>query len=191
MNRPSLGAGIVVAAVASLLGAVLCNSMVAWLPAEAIFRVLVSGLGFAYAMYLLMHSGEAVGRVLVVLLWLLMSLTAWVLVSSEPIFLCLHLGALWLLRSLYYYSSALCALLDLALCVFSLSAAVAAALHTGSYFLVIWCFFAGQAFFTVIPISVRRPNEGHMVRAHDRENFQRAFRTAEAAIRRLSTNEKS
>jgi hypothetical protein len=188
MNRPSLSTGIVVAAVASVVGAVLCNSLIAVLPPETVLRVMVAGLGFAYAVYLLLQSGEAVGRVLAVIVWLLMSTLSWLAVSSGLLFLLLHIGALWLLRSLYFHSSAIGALMDLCLCAFSFAAAFVAALHTGSYFLAIWCFFAAQAFFAVIPVSVRPSCQGQAVQQLDAENFQRAFRRAEASIRRLSSN---
>jgi hypothetical protein len=96
-----------------------------------------------------------------------------------------HVGAVWLVRSLYFYSSIVPAIMDLGLNILGVSTAYWAIIHSGSTFLAIWCFFLVQALFVSIPSTLARlPNT---VRGHstDSGKFERAHRRAEAAIRQL------
>jgi hypothetical protein len=140
MKRPTLLQGIGVALLLTLLGGMGFSLAVSWYPVDVVLRTVVALLGFAYGLYLLARSSERVGRPTVVALWLAMILATWFGVSSLPLYLAIHVGALWLLRSLYFYGSPLAALLDLGLCGLSLVAALWAALHTGDVFLTLWCF---------------------------------------------------
>jgi hypothetical protein len=112
----------------------------------------------------------------------------WFIQPPLLLYVCLHLGAIWLIRSLYFYSSALSALADLGLNGLSLAAAVWAVTRTGSVFLGVWCFFLVQALFVAIPKRIgRRPGTGQD--GHDSEaRFQHAYRAAETAVRKLSSN---
>ena len=139
-------------------------------------------------LYLLSRSSERVGRVTTVVLWSLMFAISWFTAPSLGVYLLVHVGALWLVRSLYYYASVLAALLDLGMCSLSFATALWASMHTGSIFLAIWCFFVGQALWVAIPPSMARQIEAGGCRPHDEAIFQRAHRTAEAAVRRLSVN---
>ena len=95
-----------------------------------------------------------------------------------------HVGLIWLVRSLYYYSGVLPALADFGLGVLGVVFAVWAAQRTGSAWLAFWCFFLAQSFHVLIPQSLStRATPG---RDAD-DTFNRAHRTAEEAIRRLST----
>ena len=119
-------------------------------------------------------------------IWLAGALAAWYFAPSLLGYTVMHLGMLWLLRSLYFYSSAMAALLDLGLTSLALCAALWAAQSTNSVFLTIWCFFLVQAVFPVIPSSLRPASTEH----RNRENwkFSRAQRSAEAALRRISAS---
>ena len=90
-------------------------------------------------------------------------------------------------RSLYFYSSVLPALTDLMLSGLGLAAAVWAAGQTGSVFLSLWCFFLVQALFVVIPTRIRRRHSESSLGPDGLDRFQRAHRSAEAAVRRLSS----
>ena len=104
------------------------------------------------------------------------------------LYLLIHVGAIWLVRSLYFYSGVVPALMDLGISALSVSAMAWAISRSGSVFLATWCFFLVQALFVAIPKRIgRRPGTGQD--GHDSEaRFQHAYRAAEAAVRRLSSN---
>jgi hypothetical protein len=82
-------------------------------------------------------------------------------------------------------------MLDAGLSGLALAAAVWAAISTGSLFLALWCFFLVQALFVAIPNRMSAPrNHGRRAQksasAVD-DDFERAYRNAEAAVRRLAT----
>ena len=111
--------------------------------------------------------------------------------ASPPLllYLLIHLGAIWLTRSLYFYSGVLPALADLALTGLGLAAATWAVTRTGSVFLGTWCFFLTQALFVSIPDTMRR-KPGASGFGHTRaDRFQHAHRMAEAAVRKLSSTQ--
>jgi hypothetical protein len=188
MKRPSFLHGAGVALLASFSGGVLFSVLSGPLPSELVLRGVIAALGLVYTMYLLIHSDERVGRVTTVLLWSVMFTVSWLGAPSLLLYVLMHVGSLWLVRSLYYYTSLLSALLDLSLCAMSLTTALWAAAHTGNIFLAIWCFFVGQALFVGIPASMRRQEQPVDSELSDHTIFQRAHRTAEAALRRLSVN---
>jgi hypothetical protein len=92
----------------------------------------------------------------------------------------------WLIRSLYFYSSVLSALADLALNALSVIAAVWAVRQTGSVFLSFWCFFLVQALFVAIPAAMQRNKHGP-AEAESEDRFQQAYRVAESALRNLTS----
>ena len=65
-----------------------------------------------------------------------------------------HVGLIWLVRSLYYYSGVLPALADFGLGLLGAVFAVWAAQRTGSAWLAFWCFFLAQSFHVLIPHSL-------------------------------------
>jgi hypothetical protein len=188
MKRPTFLQGVGVALLASFSGGVLFSVLSGPLPYDLVLRAVIAMLGLVYTLYLLMHSDERVGRVTTVMLWSVMFTVSWIGAPSLMLYLLMHVGSLWLVRSLYYYTSLLSALLDLSLSAMSVATALWAAAHTGNIFLAIWCFFVGQALFVGIPASMRRQAQGIDGESTDSAIFQRAHRTAEAALRRLSVN---
>jgi hypothetical protein len=91
---------------------------------------------------------------------------------------------LWLVRSLYFYSSAFPALLDFGLSALSVSAAAWAMTRSGSLFLAIWCFFLVQAVFVAIPqrLGISAHRDTNKI---DDGAFEHARRRADAALRQL------
>ncbi len=94
----------------------------------------------------------------------------------------------WLVRSLYFYSGVLPALMDLGLSALSITAAVWAISQSGSVFLATWCFFLVQALFVAIPPAVKRnanaagnatPARNNVI---ENEPFERARRQAGRAL---------
>jgi hypothetical protein len=187
MKQPTFFEGAVVALVASIAGSVLFTALTPLFAAAWVLRLLIAGLGLGYILYLFSRSRERIGRTTALAFWTLASGAAWWLAPSLPLYLLLHLGLIWLIRSLYFYSSLLCALADLALGGFALAAAVWASIHTGSLFLGIWCFFLLQALFVAIPASLDRKASERQSPPHREDRFRHAHRAAESAMRKLSS----
>ncbi|MEW8506990.1 MAG: hypothetical protein AB2598_09810 [Candidatus Thiodiazotropha sp.] len=187
MRRPSFMEGVAVALVASLGVGVLFTVLGAVFAPGFVLRMLIALTGLLYVLYLLRRSGEKVGRISSIALWLLSALLILLTGLSLPLYLLAHLGLVWLIRSLYFYSSLISALADFALVVVGMAAAVWAMLQSGSLFLSVWCFFLVQALFVVIPDSWKRSGKPGMTREGADDPFQQAYRTAQAALAKLST----
>jgi hypothetical protein len=187
MKQPTFFEGVVVALVASVAGGVLFTALTTLFASGAVLRLLVACLGLCYIIYLFSRSRERSGRLTALGFWLIAAGAAWWLGPPLPLYLLVHLGLIWLIRSLYFYSSLLFALADLGLGGLGFAAGVWAIIHTGSLFLAIWCFFLLQALFVAIPASLdsletlRQPAPDH------EDRFRRAHRAAETAVRRLSS----
>ncbi|MGH8626526.1 MAG: hypothetical protein ACREYC_15080 [Gammaproteobacteria bacterium] len=186
MKRPAFLEGVVVAFAASAAGSVLFTVLGAVLPGGLLLRFLIAGLGLCYVLYLLKRSRDRIGRITSLAAWAVLAGATGFVQPSLPAYLLVHVGALWLIRSLYFYSSLLSALGDLWLNALSVIAAVWALRQTGSMFLSIWCFFLVQALFVAIPCALQRkkhrPGEPE---AEDR--FQQSYRVAESALRNLTS----
>jgi hypothetical protein len=122
-------------------------------------------------------------RITTISLWSALAVVTWWISPPLPLYVLIHVGAIWLVRSLYFYAGALPALFDLGLSALSISAFIWAVSRTGSVFLATWCFFLVQALFVVIPATLKkRPRE---IKAADNGSFERASRQADKALRLL------
>jgi len=187
MKQPTFFEGVAVALATSLLGSALYSVLSSAFPAGTVLRLLIAGIGLAYVLYLLSRSRERVGRVTVVVGWTLVTGVIWFIEPPLLPYVLVQLGFIWLTRSLYFYSSVLPALADFGLNGLSLASAIWAAGQTGSVFLSLWCFFLVQALFVAIPARLGRRNRGTPAGPENEDRFQRAHRTAEAAVRKLSS----
>lgn len=185
MNRTTFLQGVVVAFVLSFFGAALFATLTTFVSAGIVLRTLVSLVSLAYVGYLLSRSHARVGRITALALSVVVAGVAWGVELPLALYLIVHVGLIWLIRSLYFYSGVVPALMDLGLSALALTAAVWATLQSGSIFLTIWCFLLVQALHVVIPRSVDRARERDPSFEADGA-FQHARRTAEAAIVRLS-----
>lgn len=185
MNRPSFLEGVVVALVASLAGTAVDASLSLFLYPGSAPRLVIAGLGLAYVLYLLGRSQERMGRLTSLLVWLLVAGLTGLLAPPLALYLLIHLGLLWLARALYHHASPLAALLDLGLVFLGLAMGLWAIGQSNSLFLGLWCFFLVQALFGALPV---RWGGGSPPSEDAGERFERAHRTAEAALRRLSTH---
>jgi hypothetical protein len=181
-HRLTLTQGIGAAFVLSLSGAAMLAILGPFLGVGTMARGVIAMLGFAYVLYLVGRSGERVGRITTVVCWFVGAALAWVADLPFMSFVLVHVGLVWLVRSLYYYSGLLPALIDFGLSLLGTTFAVWSAHRTGSFGLALWCFFLAQAFHVLIPANVR-PGRGQDL-ADDA--FSRAHRAAESAVRRLS-----
>lgn len=189
MKKPTFPEGVAVAITASLAGSILYTALETVFPGVPVLRLLIAGIGLAYVVYLLGRSPERVGRVTAAAAWLVMAGLLWFVKPPLLLYVLGHLAAIWLIRSLYFYSSALSALADMGLNGLGLAAAIWAVTRTGSVFLGIWCFFLVQALFVFIPENAsRKPGTGPTGDGSE-ARFQHAYRVAEAAVRKLSSSQ--
>jgi hypothetical protein len=182
-NRPSIGQSLVAAFVLSLCGAAVLATLTPFAGAGAAGRAVIALLGFAYVLYLVGKSGERIGRVTTIVLWVAAASVTWL--AGLPIvgYVLVHVGLVWLVRSLYYYSGVLPALADLGLALLGAAFAAWAAQRSGSAWLALWCFFLVQSFHVLLPASLGADASA----ATGDDAFARAHRAAEAAVRRLSS----
>lgn len=183
MKRPGFFHGVLVAALFALAGSAFVAAFVPFLGTVSVARLVIPGLALAYLLYLLPHSRERAGRVTVIALWSAMAIAAWLFVPSFVFYLLIHTGALWLVRSLYFYSGLVPALMDIALNGFSIVVTLSTFHRTGSVFLAIWVFFLVQALFVVIPATIRRNPVPNAAACTD--EFDRSRRQAEVALNQL------
>ncbi|MFW2440401.1 MAG: hypothetical protein ACN4GR_13645 [Arenicellales bacterium] len=188
MKRPSFIEGAIFALAVSTVGSVLLPVLSWTLPTATVLRLLIAGIGFSYVIYLLSRNDERIGRVTTIVVWSVAAMAVWIFAPSIVLYALLHLALVWLVRSMYFYSSALSALLDLGLSGFSLATTLWVASWTGSFFMTLWSFFLMQALFVAIPSSwksgsarVNRPDDSN-------DRFEHAYHAAQSAVRKLSIN---
>ncbi len=87
-------------------------------------ELIIAGLGLLYTLYLFSRSSERVGRVVTLSAWSVAAILIWFLNLPFTLYLLLHIGLIWLILSLYFYTSPLSALADLGLSGLSMAAAV-------------------------------------------------------------------
>jgi hypothetical protein len=187
MKRPSFFHGVIVAAVLGFFASAIVATLVPFMGLGIVVRLLIPLLGLAYLLYLLNQSTEKLGRVTTLTLWAVMTAVAWWVAPPLPLYLMIHVCAVWLVRSLYFYSGVLPALIDLGLNALSVSAAVWAITRSDSVFLATWCFFLVQALFVAIPPAVQRKAKVNQNTLADSKNFESAKRQADAALHQLFT----
>jgi len=187
MKRPSFFQGVIVAAVLGFFASAVVATLTPLVGFGSVIRLVIPGLGFAYLLYLFSRSNQRVGRVTTISLWSTLAVVSWWIAPPLPLYLLIHVAAVWLVRSLYFYSGVLPALMDLGLNALSISASVWAMTRSGSVFLATWCFFLVQALFVSIPPAVKAKAHRERKTTADNEKFERAKRQADAALRTLFT----
>jgi hypothetical protein len=185
MKTVTFWEGVGIALLASVFGSIGFFALTFFCPDDFALRLLISGLAFAYSLYLLNRSQKSVGRILVMLAWFVLLAMLWLFYPPLTPFLLLHVLVVWLVRCLYFYGSLFASLADLALAALSIASAFWALQHTGSLFLTFWCFFLVQALFVYIPTGNTHQNPG--IANTSETEFKRAYQTAEAAVRKLSS----
>jgi len=186
MKKPSFFEGVAVALIAAFVCAAGAYSLSMLFFSDMPIYLLLAGISCAYIVYLLWRSNEKTGRVSALLIWFLLTITAFVFSPSLIYFVLLQMTFIWLIRALYFHNSVLAALLDLSLFALSLMVSAWAWYNTQSVFVAAWSFFLTQALFVLIP---SHPSKSHSPRASgaSAERFDIAHRNAEDAIRKLAT----
>lgn len=187
MKQPTFIEGVSVALIAGISATVLFTALISILPMESVIKLLIALFSLGYISYLLSRSQERLGRVSLISGWSLIAAAIWVFAPSLALYGLVHLGLIWLVRSLYHYSSLLSALADLGLNAIALAAATWAALQTESLFITAWCFFLTQALFVYIPPKLFRNKPAPAGIGVNEDRFQQAHRAAETALHQLSS----
>jgi len=187
MKKVTFWEGVVLGLIGSVIGSIGFFALSMLFSEDCAFRLLISGLAFAYSLYLLSRSQERSGRITVMSIWFMLLVMLWLFYPPLTLFVIVHVLAIWLVRTLYCYASLFSSLADLALNTLGMSSAFWALHHTGSPFLTFWCFFLVQALFVYIPTGIKRPTPGKAAMPNSASDFKRAYQTAEAAIRKLSS----
>jgi hypothetical protein len=183
-HAASFGHGLGLGLVLSVIGAAGLLVLSLFIATEAAVRLVVAALGLVYVLYLMGRSRERIGRVTTLTLWIAAAAVAWLMGLPFAAYVLVHVGLVWLVRSLYYYTGLLPALVDFGLAALGVIFGVWAAQRSGSAWLAFWCFFLVQAFHVLIPATVGERSE-RAAGCDDR--FWCAHRAAESAVRRLST----
>ena len=189
MKRPTFFHGVIVAAVLGFFASAIVATLTPFVGLGAVLRLVIPALGLAYLLFLFSRSKERLGRVTTLALWSAVTAITWWVAPPLPFYLLIHVSAIWLVRSLYFYSGVMPALMDLGVSALSVSAAIWAISRSGSVFLATWCFFLVQALFVTIPPTLTRNQKSQRNTSIENENFDHARRQADRALRQLFTQQ--
>lgn len=187
MRRPSFLQGVLVAAALGFFASATIATLTPFIGFGSVVRLVIPALALAYLLYLLQRSDEKVGRITTIALWCLLAAVTWWFEPPLALYFLIHVLAVWLTRALYFYSGVVPALLDLGLTALGILAATWALSRSGSVFLATWCFFLVQSLYVTIPVRLQRKRAGTQPDSLADENFERARRRADRALRQLIT----
>lgn len=187
MKRPTFITGVVVAAVLAFFASAIVATLTPFVGLGSVVRLVIPAMGLAYLLWLFSRSTERLGRVTAVTAWTVMAAITWWVAPPIALYLLIHVTAIWLIRSLYFYSGVMPALMDLGLSALSITATVWALTRSGSIFLATWCFFLVHALFVVIPPAINKKHSAEPDMQAASERFDTARRQADEALRILFT----
>jgi hypothetical protein len=101
MKRPTFFHGVIVAAVFAFFTSATIATLTPFVGFMSVIRFVIPALGLAYVLYLFSRSKERVGRVTTLCLWSALAAVTWWVAPPLPLYLLIHVGAMWLVRSLY------------------------------------------------------------------------------------------
>jgi hypothetical protein len=186
--RPLFGREAGIGLLLSVTGGGLFMLVSGLLGTDGALRTVIAFVGGCYVLRQLTVSRRRIGRITAITLWCLSACAAWLLQPPLVLYVLIHVGLAWLVRSLYRYVSFLSVTADLGLSGAALGIAIWTLSRTGSLVLAIWCFFLLQALHVAIPATfLRRPRDHVSSGAAPacEEPFDHAHRSAQAALRRL------
>lgn len=189
MKNPTFSEGVLVALAAGLVSSVTYTVMHGALGLEWTTRILVAGLSLGYVLYLLHRSQERTGRFVTLTAWFGVAGASWFMTLDPLLYLLVHLSLIWLVRALYHQTGPLAALFDLGLNLLALMAGYWAFWHADSIFMGVWTFFLVQATFIAIPSLSNPGGDSNPAPDQQIDHFHTAYRSAEAALRKLSANQ--
>lgn len=186
--QPTFLNGVIAAAVLAFVASAMIATLTSFLTTDTVLRLVALVLVAGYLAYFFRTNRQRTGRVVTWSLWLALAVVTWWTGPPLPLYLLIHVGAIWLVRSLYSYSGVIPALMDLGLCALSAFAFGWVFIRTGGVFLATWSFFLVQAMWVAIPRQVRggiKERHPRPAAAVDNERFDHAHRQADEALRQL------
>ncbi len=187
MNKPNFMHGVAVAALLAFAASAVIATLTPFVGFLSVVRLVVPALGLAYLLFLFRTNDEPTGRLTTLFAWGLMASITWWISPPLGFYVLLHVGAIWLVRSLYFYTGVLPSFLDLGLSASSVFALGWALERTGSVFIGVWCFFLVQAVFVWIPRSFRN-RSAPAAPSIENDRFEQARRQADQALQQIFTN---
>jgi len=193
MKRPAFSEGIIVAIIVSLAVTIVFTVLSGFFPTRWLLQALIAAVSFSYICYLLVRSQEKTGRLTTVAVWAVITTVTWLFSPTIILSLFVHVGMIWLVRALYYYTSLVIALFDLGLTLFAMATAIWTLMYTNSLFLSMWCFFLLQALFTVLPTDLKsglfnKVGKSSKPQAANDDVFEQAYLSAKSALRQITAN---
>ena len=196
MRRPGFIEGVLLSIVISIAVTAIFTVMSAFFPTRWLLNILIAAVSFSYVLYLLFRSAERTGMLTVITIWGSISVLIWIFSPSIMVTLFIHVGLIWLVRALYFYTSLMVALIDLGLILFAMASAIWTLTYTNSLFFSIWCFFLLQSLFVFLPADLHKENiTGRTKRgglfeningANNTDRFEQAHQGAQSALRQMS-----
>ena len=186
MTRPTFLNGVIAALILAFCTSALLAALTPFLGLGTVIRLAVPMLVLGYLVYLMRSIKLSTGRLATLSLWGALAALTWWAAPNLPVYLLIHAGAVWLVRSLLGYSGVMPAAMDLGLCLLSLATFSWAFMRTGSVFAATWSCFLVQALWVAIPPNIRK-SDAERAPAGGNEPFERARRQADEALRQLSS----
>jgi hypothetical protein len=183
MKSATFTEGVLLALVSSLVGAISYTALLPIVDGELAICFTIAFLGLGYIIYLLKRSGERIGLLSTIVIWAVITVVLFIFIPSPLLFLTTQLGLIWIIRSLYFYTSVISAVADLALVGFSLMATIWATYQTESIFLSIWCCLLVNSLFVFIPVDMNQRVDRSGPAAMQVDRFQEAYQVAESALK--------
>lgn len=184
MKRPGFFEGAVVAASASIAGAILYSVFILIFNMATSARLTVTMVCSAYLVYLLWRSPRVTGRITALLAWATTLFITWLINPTFVTYLLIHVTMLCLIRANLFYNGTLSVVIDLALGGVAVITAIGAYLNTTSVLVSLWSLFLVLALFSFIPTHWRVTTKTNGHNACD--PFLHAQQNAAAALRKLS-----
>ena len=186
MKKLSFFHGVLLALALSFIGSAAYAVLAPLVSTYWMSRLAISIMVGLYAIYLLRATESRIGRVTAFAGLFLTTGAAVVMELPVAFYALSHTTYIWLVRACYFHKSVLSAVVDLIMSAFALIVAVWALQETNSLFMAFWSFFLVQA--AIVPFIKSRftlvfSNAGGPRQSE--EPFERAHRTAEAALRKL------
>jgi len=150
MTSPSFFRGALIALLLSLSASLIYLTTSLILDTNLAIRLTIPATVLGYILFLLSKSDIAFGKLTVVALYVLGTITLLYLWPDIIVYALFYIGFIWLVRAMYYHNHFLSALADLLFTALSFIAALSAIIQSQSIFMSFWCFFLAQAL--ILPI---------------------------------------
>ena len=99
MKRPSFFHGVIVAVILAFFASAVVATLTPFVGFGSVIRLVIPALTLAYLLFLFSRSKERVGRVTTLSLWSALAAVSWWVAPPLPLYLLIHVAAVWLVRS--------------------------------------------------------------------------------------------